>query len=52
MVPDFRAPDLIRLGLSPLSTRFVEAWDGVDRLRMTFLEGQYKDYDPVPSRVT
>ena len=52
VVPDFRAPDVIRLGLSPLTTRFVEAWDGVDRLRMAFLDGSYQDYDPVPSRVT
>jgi kynureninase len=33
VVTDFRPPDLIRLGLSPLTTRFVDVWDGIDRLR-------------------
>ncbi len=30
---DYRAPDVVRLGLSPLTTRFVEVWDGVSVLR-------------------
>ena len=30
---DYRAPDVVRLGLSPLTTRFVEVWDGVSALR-------------------
>ena len=30
---DFRAPDVIRIGLSPLSTSFVEVWDGLQALR-------------------
>jgi kynureninase len=33
VVPDFRQPDGIRLGLSPLTTRFVDVWDGMVRLR-------------------
>jgi kynureninase len=33
VIPDFRHPDVIRFGLSPLSTRFVDVWDGVDVLR-------------------
>jgi kynureninase len=33
VIPDFRNPDLIRLGLSPLTTSYVEAWDGLDMLR-------------------
>jgi kynureninase len=33
VVPDFRGPDAIRIGLSPLSTSFEEVWCGLDRLR-------------------
>ncbi len=32
VVGDFREPDVLRLGLSPLTTRFADVWDGVDRL--------------------
>jgi kynureninase len=32
VVPDFRRPDVIRFGLSPLTTRFADVRDGVDAL--------------------
>jgi len=32
VVPDFRAPDRIRLGPAPLASRFVDVWDALDRL--------------------
>ena len=32
VIVDFRAPDMIRLGLSPLSTRFLDVWDGVEAI--------------------
>ncbi len=38
VIPDYRRPDVIRFGLSPLSTRFVDVWDGVEALRRA-LEG-------------
>ena len=33
VTPDFRPPDMIRLGPAPLYTRFVDVWDAVERLR-------------------
>jgi kynureninase len=33
VIPDFRRPDVIRYGFSPLTTRFVDVWDGVEALR-------------------
>jgi kynureninase len=33
VIPDFRRPDVVRFGFSPLSTRFVDVWDGIEALR-------------------
>ena len=33
VLADFREPDILRLGLSPLSIRFTEVWDALDVLR-------------------
>jgi kynureninase len=33
VLPDFRTPDVIRLGLSPLPATFTELWDALDLLR-------------------
>ncbi len=37
VVPDFRRPDVIRFGLSPLTTRFADVYDGVDALAQLLL---------------
>ena len=36
VLPDFRQPDGIRLGMAPLTTRFVDVHDGLARLRDLF----------------
>ena len=33
VIPDFRAPDLLRFGFAPAFLRFVDAWDAVAALR-------------------
>jgi kynureninase len=52
VVPDFRFPDSIRFGLPPLYTRFVEAWDLVDRLAHLVESGEYREVDAGTVRVT
>ena len=50
--PDFRAPNSIRLAISPLPTSYVEVWDGFDRLRDLVASGRYKEVEEGGSRVT
>ena len=52
VVPDFREPDTIRLGVAPLYTRFVDLWDAVDRLRRLVEAGEHRELGPERSRVT
>lgn len=33
VVADVRPPDIVRFGLSPLTTRFTDVWDGIERLQ-------------------
>jgi kynureninase len=52
VVPDFRAPDVIRLGFPPLYSRFVDVWDAVDRLADLAESGRYRDVAAERLRVT
>jgi kynureninase len=52
VIPDFRDPDLIRLGVSPLYTRVVDVWDALDRLRGLVERGEQREVDPARTRVT
>jgi kynureninase len=52
VVPDFRPPDSIRIGLPPLYTRFVDVWDALDRLRRLVAAGEHEAFDAAPARVT
>jgi kynureninase len=44
VIPDFREPDCIRLGLSPLYTTFAEIWEAVERIRRVVEERRYLHY--------
>ncbi len=44
VLPDFREPDNIRLGLSPLYTSYEDVWTGIDRIRQVVAEGRYERY--------
>jgi kynureninase len=41
VVGDFRAPDLLRLGLAPAYLRFVDIWDAVAVLKRIMEEGRW-----------
>jgi kynureninase len=43
VVGDFRAPDVLRFGFTPLYTRFVDVWDAVEHLRDVLASGQWKE---------
>jgi kynureninase len=51
VVPDFRPPDAIRLGPAPLYTRFVDAYDAVERMQAVLAAGLSAGPDERP-RVT
>ncbi len=52
VLPDFREPDNIRLGLSPLYTSFGDVWEAVGRIRRVVEEGRYAGYSGDRSAVT
>jgi kynureninase len=39
VIVDFREPDVVRLGLSPLTTRFVDVWDAIEAVRALLVVG-------------
>ena len=52
VIPDFRGPDSIRLGVPPLYTRFTDVHDALDRLATLVERGDHREVDDRPLRVT
>jgi kynureninase len=52
VVPDFRTPDRLRIGLAPLYTRFADVHEGFDRLRRIMETDAWLAYPAERSRVT
>jgi kynureninase len=52
VIGDYRTPDRVRLGPSPISTRFTDVWDAMDTLRQIAADKSYTDIPAGPSRVT
>ncbi|MDQ1644460.1 MAG: kynureninase [Cryptosporangiaceae bacterium] len=52
VLPDFRTPDRVRLGLAPLTTSFAEVREAVDRLAKLVAAGDHLGYPRAPGRVT
>ena len=52
VIPDFRAPDNIRLGFAPLYISFTDIWEGFDRIRRVIEEKRYENYPKQKLTVT
>ncbi|MCA9944283.1 MAG: kynureninase [Anaerolineales bacterium] len=52
VIPDFRKPDNIRLGIAPLYTRFADIHEAMRRLRLVSTDKLYERYSTVENNVT
>jgi kynureninase len=52
VIPDFREPDVIRLGIAPLYTTYEEIFQAVMRIKEIIEKRQYLNYDTEKSSVT
>ncbi|PRZ40433.1 kynureninase [Antricoccus suffuscus] len=52
VVPDFRTPDRLRLGFSPLTTSYDEVWRGLDQIRQIVQVGEHLAFPTERAAVT
>jgi kynureninase len=44
VIPDFREPDNLRLGIAPIYTSYAEIWEAVERIRRAVVERRFEHY--------
>ncbi len=49
VIGDFRAPDVLRFGLTPLYTRFEDVWHATEILADIIVRGSWADYSNTPA---
>ena len=42
MIGDFRAPDILRFGITPLYTRYTDLWEAAEALRLVMVRGEWQ----------
>ena len=52
VIPDFRAPDLVRFGFTPLYTTFGEAAEAAEVLDRVMSNGEYENFEAIRMGVT
>jgi kynureninase len=52
VIGDYRAPDRLRLGPVPVTTRYADVWDALDATRRILTARQYEDFPAQPAQVT
>ena len=52
VIPDFRHPDSIRMGLAPIYTSFSDIYNAVIRMKLVVVERLFENYSPQRESVT
>jgi kynureninase len=52
VIGDYRTPDRLRLGPTPITTRYADIWDAMDATRRILAGKDYEDFPAEPAQVT
>jgi kynureninase len=52
VIGDYRTPDRLRLGPTPITTRYTDIWDAMDAARRILVRKDYEDFPVEPAQVT